>query len=93
MCENRFEQQVLLQSHVLLTFKVVRHYFKKAVIDLPMCTATYTPQFGGGKKHWSVNCSGFATNEIVSQYAKGIGKSNIVLNPNWLNEPSERRLP
>jgi hypothetical protein len=31
MCENRFEQQVLLQSHVLLTFKVVRHYFKKAV--------------------------------------------------------------
>ena len=31
MCENRFEQQVLLQSHVLLTFKVVRHYFKQAL--------------------------------------------------------------
>ena len=63
------------------------------IFDLPMCTATFTPEFGGGKKHWSVKCMGYPTNVTLSQYAKGVGKPNIILNPKWIKEPSERRLP
>ncbi len=63
------------------------------VVDIPICTGTFTPELGGGLKHWSVICSGTPTNIALSEYAKGIGKTNIILNPQWVGEPYERRLP
>jgi RHS repeat-associated protein len=61
--------------------------------DLPICTATFTPQFAQGKRHWSINCVTAPTNIILSEYAKGIGKDNIILNPAWKSEPQDRKLP
>jgi hypothetical protein len=63
------------------------------VESLPNCTGTFTPQYGGGKRHWSINCSGNPANQQLSSFAKGIGKNNIILNPNWITIPVDRRLP
>ncbi len=64
-----------------------------SIIDLPTCSATFTPEHGEGKKHWSIRCMGNSLSQTISQWAKGSGKGNIIINPTWIGEPSERRLP
>ena len=61
------------------------------ILQIPICTATYTPQFGG-PYHWSINCvGGLGTSQILSADSKQEGRT--ILNPGYPSDGKPEKHP
>jgi RHS repeat-associated protein len=57
------------------------------LVEVPACTATYTPQFGEG--HWSVNCVG-QIDVLLSTFATA-NRERTILYPSYIGEHADDR--